>query len=265
MKRIKLIVVALMFSVTALLAQPEAEVINAETADEVMLFAELAISVMNSTAKEAVGYYQPVKAYSSFEIEEDNIYLSDTEILIPVDTATNLWGFGENNQQAFDPNNIDALCDYAIDIAPALNPKYRATKTRFEELLVKYAGTSLETPREERVKIVEEFWSKNYLKMKCKERFNYPQGGLLRQMAYGCFMSLFKMVEVWGYKFDFTFIEDDGMNIVDWINYATTTPSTKLLHLNDSIIEQKIPCIQLFKAKMIEYGVKPTGYNPAKQ
>ena len=266
MKRINLIAVALMLSVTALLAQPEAEVIITETADEAMLFAELTVSTMNYAAMEVFGYYQPERAYSCFEIEEDNIYSSDNEILIPADTTTNLWGIEENQQTGFDPNNILALCNYPIYIESALNPKYRATKTRFEELLVKYAGTTLDAPREERSKKVEEFWSKYYLKMKCPVRQAYPPGGLLRQMAYGCFLKhLVRMVEVWGYKLDFTFVEEDGMNIVDWINYVTTTPSNKLVHSNDSILDDQRPCLEAFKAKMIEYGVKPTGFNPVKQ
>jgi hypothetical protein len=73
MKRIKLIAVALMLSVTALMAQPEVEVMNTETADEAMLFAELTVRTMNYAAMEVFGYYQPVRAYSCFDVEEDNI------------------------------------------------------------------------------------------------------------------------------------------------------------------------------------------------
>jgi hypothetical protein len=118
----------------------------------------------------------------------------------------------------------------------------------------------LEAPREERVKIVEEFWSKYYKQMNCPPREAYPRGGLLRQMAFGCFLQLFKMVDIWGYKLDFTIVEDDGMNILDWINYVTTTPSNKLLHPNDTVSEERKPCMETFKAK-----IKPTGYNPVKQ
>jgi hypothetical protein len=73
------------------------------------------------------------------------------------------------------------------------------------------------------------------------------------------------MVDVWGYKLDLTIVEDDGMNIIDWINYGTTTPSNKLVHPNDMVSPERRPCMDEFKAKMIGYGVKPTGYNPAKQ
>jgi hypothetical protein len=111
MKRIKLIAVVLMISVTALLAQPEAEIVYTENADEAMLFAELTIGIMNSTGLEAVAYYQLVRAYCCFEIEEDNIYSEDNEILLPKDTITSLWGIEKNDQTGFDPNNISALCD----------------------------------------------------------------------------------------------------------------------------------------------------------
>jgi hypothetical protein len=231
-----------------------------------MLFAELAISVMNSPALEAVGYYQPLRAYRYFEIDEDNIYSAGNEIFLPIETTATLWGIDENDQTGFDPNNIEALCSYPINIESAINPKYRATKTRFEELLVKYAGTTLEAPREERSKKVEEFWSKYYKQMYClpTSATVNPQGGLLRQMAVGCFTKqLTKMVEWWGYKLDFTIVEKDGMNIIDWINYVTTTPYNGLVHLHDSMSEHRMGCIEEFKEKMIEYGVKPTGFNPA--